>query len=250
MNDTLVIQSHTAPLPYSWLEPCLCSVRDWSNSNHYDYQFIGDELFDFLPSDILNKTNNHRVVATDLARLYILKNALEKHYKTVIWMDADFLIFNPELFSLPETTYAVGREVWVQYDNNKKLKVYKKVHNAFLMFRQGNAFLDFYADTATRLLNLNTGNIPPQFIGPKLLTALHNISAFPVLESAGMLSPLVILDVLQGEGEAMQLFTDNCIENISAANLCISSCQRDEISSHDMSCVIELLLRQGSIGLN
>jgi hypothetical protein len=50
---------------------------------------------------------------------------------------------------------------------------YVKVHNAFMMFRQGNHFPDFYTDAAERLLDLNQGAMPAQFIGPKLLTALH-----------------------------------------------------------------------------
>jgi hypothetical protein len=67
-----------------------------------------------------------------------------------------------------------------------KLRAYVKVRNAFLMFRKGNHFLDFYTATAQRLLRLNQGSMPPQFIGPKLLTALHNVAICPVMETAGM----------------------------------------------------------------
>ena len=107
------------------------------------------------------------VIATDLARLYLLQNALQRGYQTVIWCDADFLIFNPGQFELPETAYALGREVWIQLNAKNKLKAYRKVHNAFLMFRQGNTFLDFYTDTAKRLLRQTSGQMPSQFIGPK-----------------------------------------------------------------------------------
>ena len=81
-----------------------------------------------------------------------------------------------------------------------------KVHNAFMIFRQGNHFPDFYTDTAKRLLDLKQGTMPAQFIGPKLLTSLHNIALFPVMETAGMLSPAVILDLLAGEDQALDLF--------------------------------------------
>ncbi|MFV1993372.1 MAG: hypothetical protein ACC635_05660, partial [Acidiferrobacterales bacterium] len=133
--------------------------------NRYKYQFIGDALFENVPGDILEKTLLQKMITADLGRLLVLKNAIED-YQTVIWLDADFLIFRPEKFVLPDQPYAVGREVWVQQDQDGKLKAYKKVHNAFLMFRAGNHFLDFYADTATRLLRENTGTMPPQFIGP------------------------------------------------------------------------------------
>ncbi|MDH3946090.1 MAG: hypothetical protein OET45_05420 [Chromatiales bacterium] len=203
---------------------------------------MGDELFDCLPATLLEKTQHQRVIATDLARLLALKNALKSGYETVIWIDADFLIFNPSAFCVPDDSCALGREVWVQRDKHGNLKSYKKIHNAFLMFRTGNSFLDFYADTAQRLLTQNRGPVPPQFIGPKLLTALHNVANLPVLETAGMLSPMVIKDMLAGEGSALDLFLKHSPQAITAANLCISSCERDEITGAEMECLIDSLL--------
>ena len=209
--------------------------------NDYEYQFFGDELFDCLPAGLFEKTRNQKVIASDLARLLVLKGALNRGYETVIWLDADFLIFNPAEFVLPDQPYAVGREVWVQNDRHGKLRVFKKVHNAFLMFRQGNHFLDFYSETAERLLLLNQGAMPPQFIGPKLLTAIHNVAILPVMESAGMLSPAVIKGILGREGQALDLFVTNSPVLITAANLCTSSCDKDEVSEMEMQQLIKLL---------
>ena len=142
MSKTLVIQSHRSPLPYSWLCPCLDSVRHWSESNQYAYRFLNDELFDAVADDLLEKLTHQK----------LLQQALREGSETVVWLDADFLIFDPLGFVLPEGPYAVGREVWVQHDQDGRQKVYKKVHNAFLMSRKGDSFLDFYADTAERLL--------------------------------------------------------------------------------------------------
>lgn len=136
----------------------------------------------------------------------------------------------------------MGREVWVQNDKRGKLKVYKKVHNAFLMFRKGNSFLDFYAETAKRLLLQNHGMMPPQFIGPKLLTALHNVAMLPVMETAGMLSPMVIKDIIHGEGAAFSLFVENSTHSIAGANLCTSSCEKNAISDQEMEQLITTLL--------
>lgn len=241
MPDTLVIQSHRNPLPYSWITRCLESVRNWAESNHYHYQFMNDELFDLLPKAFVEKWLQQPVILSDLARLLCLREALQEDYQRVIWLDADFLIFNPSLFIVPSELYAVGREVWVQHDKHGKLKVYKKVHNAFLMFCQGNHFLDFYIETATRLLSKNTGRVPSQFIGPKLLTALHNVASLPVMEPAGMLSPLVIKDIIQGNGIALDRFTEASPQPIAGANLCISSCQRNEVSENEVSKLIERL---------
>ena len=245
MNRTAVIQSHRTPLPYRWIEACLESVRDWSDLNDYTYRFIGDELFAQVPADLLAKLSDQLTVASDLARLLVLQNVLKEGFGTVIWLDADFLIFDPSAFVIPDQSSAVGREVWVQHDRHGKLKTYKKVHNAFLMFRSDNSLLDFYSDTAIRLLSKNEGDIPPQFIGPKLLTALHNVAIFSVMESAGMLSPLVITDILSGEGAALDQFIAHSPEAIAGANLCVSSCQKGDVSDVQMEQLVNMLKRKG-----
>lgn len=246
MSDTLVIQSHRSPLPYPWLNPCLDSVRHWCDANRYSHRFLGDELFDAVPSDLREKLAGRRVIASDLARLQVLRAALEEGFDTVVWLDADFLLFDPARFVLPDVPYAVGREVWVQHDRRGRLKVYRKVHNALLMSRRGNGFLDFYAETAERLLRENQGAMPPQFIGPKLLTALHNVCRLPVMETAGMLSPLVIRDLLRGEGGALARFVAASDQPVAGANLCLSSRDRGELGCAEMAQVIDLLTGEGS----
>ena len=246
MSRTLVIQSHRSPLPYAWIEECLHSVRDWCRMNTYEYRFLGDELFSALPTELVEKTRKQRVIASDLARLRVLQAALKEGFERVIWLDADVLIFNPAGFVLPDESAAVGREVWVQNDRNGRLKVYKKVHNAFLMFRSDTTLLDFYNDTATRLLLQNEGSVSPQFIGPKFLTALHNVANLPVLESAGMLCPMVIRDLLEGAGPALRLFADHSREPVSAVNLCASSCDNRQVTVQQMKQLIALLISKNA----
>ena len=241
-SATLVIQSHRQPLPYGWLWPCMNSVKNWCELNGYAYQFIDDELLTLVPDDISKKFSKQTVILTDLARLLWLRQYLEKGYETVIWCDADFLIFKPAEFVLPEADYAVGREVWVQLDDKDKLRAYKKVHNAFMLFHRNNAFLNFYIETAERLLYLNAGNVPPQFIGPKLLTALHNISQFPVMESAGMFSPLVMKDLIRGHGDALALFKQKSPQPVNAANLSSSVAQQEGLTEKNMQDLISRLL--------
>lgn len=247
MTKTLVIQSHRSPLPADWLSLCIDSVKTWASQHGFDYRFIDDQLFDYVSADILDRTKQQRVIATDLARLKAIQDSLNQDYDSVVWCDADFLIFNPQQFLLPETPYALGREVWIQENtsNPKKLSVHTKVHNAFLMFRKGNLFLDFYTDTAERLLLINQGPVPPQFIGPKLLTALHNIAQCPVLETAGMFSPLVIQAIAHGEGPALSLFNQHSPKPPYAANLCHSLNQQGECSNEEIDrCITTLLSKK------
>ena len=246
MSDTLVLQSHKKPLRYQWLARCINSVKFWAQSNQFDYHFLGDELFDYVPTALLDKTKHQKIIATDLARLKAMQNYLEMGFKTVVWCDADFLIFNPNNFIFENKPYAVGREVWIQEENNnsRKIVAYIKVHNAFMMFQKGNSFLNFYTDTAEQLLFQNKGRMPPQFIGPKLLTAIHNVAQCPVLETAGMLSPCVIKDIAQGGGASLTLFQQKSPQSIHAANICSSSYEKGEVTEEEIVKCIDILLNK------
>ncbi len=245
MDSTLIIQSHREPLPFAWLQTCIDSVRDWAGARGFDYRWLGDELFAAVDAELREKTRAQPVIATDLGRLRSLQQGLADGYRRVVWCDADFLVFRPHGFDLPDTDFALGREVWVQRDPEGRLRVYPKVHNAFLMFESGNSFLDFYTDTAERLVRLNQGSMPPQFIGPKLLTALHNIAQCPVLESAGMLSPAVMRDLLAGGGAALELLRAESKASPAAANLSSSLTAAEGFTETDMSLVIRRLLQEG-----
>ena len=247
MSATLVLQSHRNKLPFAWLQRCLDSVAGWALANGYDYRYLGDEIFDPLGLDLLDRIGAQRVIGSDLARLIGLQQGLAEGYDCVVWCDADFLIFDASRFVLPLTGFALGREVWIQLDQGQRLRAFVKVHNAILMFRSGDSFLDFYRDSAERLLRLNQGRMPPQFIGPKLLTALHNIVQCPVMESAAMLSPMVMRDRLAGEGAALDLFRQKSALAPAGVNLSSSLTEREGLSDADMNCLIDLLLEEGLV---
>lgn len=240
MPETLILQSHTQPLPYSWLNDCLASVRQWAHSQSYDYRFIDDELFEVLPVDLAFLHGTYPVIASDIARLTWLSKFLQQGYQRVIWMDADFLIFD-QAFSLSDDDVCFGREVWIQPDKKTGLKVYKKIHNAFLQFSQGNAFLDFYIHSATQIVRRFTGHMPAQLVGPKLLSAFHNIVSFPVNETAAVLSPVLIQGLLNDDDEVIKTWKKHSQVSPHAVNLCASSCVRGELSEADMQRVIALL---------
>jgi len=250
--STLILQSHTDPLPYEWLEICLQSVRNWSAGNGFEYRFWDDSIFDLVPKSVLERFGDRQVVISDLARLKAIRALISEGYDRVVWLDADVLVFRPERFSLPAAVqlpegYMVGREVWVQprADNPQKLQAHKKVHNAFLLFDRQNSFLDFYIDQAERMLLVAGASVPDQFVGPKLLTALHNVIQCPVMETVGMLSPKVIQDLLSGGKStcALNLLVKRSAAPLAATNLCGSSVASGAISSEQMKLVCEILLQ-------
>lgn len=158
----------------------------------------------------------------------------------MVWFDADVLMIDPDAFAVPEDPYAVGREVWVQRDG-RRWRCYVKVHNAFLLFRAGNPFLAFYRHAAEQIVRAHAGAMAPQIVGPKLLTALHNLVAIPVAERAAMLSPAVARDVLAGQGPALDLFRARSTAAPACVNLCASLAGR-EFDGPDVPPLIERLL--------
>ncbi len=258
MAKTLVLQSHRSPLPSPWLKECLDSVESWAEYRGFDYQFIGDELFAYLKRDFYEQLSSRTVIATDIARLKAIQDFLAEGYSRVVWADADFLVFNPEQLTLPEENYGLGREIWIQTDNNlnnsnkNKLKAYTQVHNAFMVFHRNNAFLDFYIDRSENLLkqviaNNSLQSVPPQFIGPKLLTALHNATQLPIIESAGMFSPLTIKDIIDGGGPALELMKKKANAPFAGANLCTSMVNSGELTDEEIGAAIKNLLFLKSI---
>lgn len=243
-QHTLVLQSHRLPLPHPWLEPCIDSVRDWCRLRGYRHEFFDAGFFDPVPAALLEKTRARPVIASDLARLRWLQHFRDRGHQRVLWMDADVLVFDPEGLVLPDSPSAVGREVWIDRNRQGRLKAWRKVHNAFLMFGPGDSLLDFYADSAERLLTAANGPMPAQFIGPKLLTALHSLSRFPVLETAALFSPLLLRDLLgdDADGGAIDLFEHESDAAPAAANLCCSSVNEGQLDDAHMQQSIERLL--------
>ena len=160
-------------------------------------------------------------IRSDLARLLYTKESL-KEYERVVWFDIDCLIFAPKLMTLREDLYLFGQERWIQPHQKKKWKIYKNACNAFFQFRKGNPFLDFYIDTAKKIIKkAHPDHIAPQMIGPKLLTALNNVVMLPLTTMVGSASPWLLEECANGGGPllsrvAQSIHTEPC----AALNLC------------------------------
>ena len=220
--ETLVFQSHSPGRLPAWIQTCLHSVRDWAAACGLGYLRFGDEIFDRLPSGFREKTAGRLSAQADLGRLLLARELLEE-VERVIWLDADVLVFAPEdLDCGTPSPYAFGREIWVQEDAGGGLRVYRNVHNAVCLFERTNPFLEFYIHAAERLVRLNDGSFPPQFIGPKFLTAQHNIMKLPLIDTLGMASPPVLRDLARGGGRALDLQRAEQPRPLAAVNLCSS----------------------------
>ncbi len=249
----VVLQSHRSPLPSPWYDACLTSVRDWAARQGFTYRFLGDELFAELDPVLKAKTRQQPVVAADLARLLMLEKLLAEGAERVVWVDADVLILDAEGFRLEDAGALFGREVWVQQSGGR-LRTYRKIHNAFMAFRAGDPVLPFYRFSAERILRAYepgavgadgssdaAPTLPPQLIGPKLLTHLHNAIGFDVQETAAMLPPLVARELLTTPGPACACFSAESPVAPLAVNLCGSATASGELEDEQLSRLIARL---------
>ena len=56
-------------------------------------------------------------------------------------------------------------------------------------------------------------------MGPKLYTHLNNLISFSILESAGMMAPAVMNDLIVGQGQALNCHLKALKEPMAAVNL-------------------------------
>lgn len=254
--STVVLQSHRQPLPHPWLEPCLASVRRWADAQNFDYQFVGDELFDLLSVAERQACTAQPVVASDLARLRLCQQALRAGATRVVWCDADSLVIEPACLALVDEGCAFGRELWLQepaasVKQAGGVRLYKKIHNAFMQFSAADSVLDFYEFAATRMLAKhaqNAANKPmvAQFLGPKFLSHLHNVVDFQVLEQAQVVSPVLAKALLERAPKLLRRYREAWQAPVAVLNLCASEVLRGSLSNQQMQALIEVLLAEGA----
>ncbi|MCP5371490.1 MAG: hypothetical protein H6907_07105 [Hyphomicrobiales bacterium] len=219
--QTTLVQSYRTSRVAPWVATCLDSVRAWAADRGWDYRFVDDAIFDLLPAAYRANARGCIPIMTDLGRLLLARRYLARGAQRVIWMDADVLVFDPAGLDIRVGwEFAFGREVWVQRDPGGRLRAYRNVHNAVAVFCAGNSFLDFYIHACQAVVGrLETGG-PPQIVGTKLLTALHNMIGFTLVDDVAMFSPAVLRDLAAGGGEALDRLRRESPAPPRAANLC------------------------------
>ncbi|GAA5495401.1 hypothetical protein Rhal01_01576 [Rubritalea halochordaticola] len=207
------------------------SVRSWADSNGWEYFLADDDaLLASLPEHFKMKVGERWPMLVDLGRLKLCQQAILDGCERVIWLDADVLVIEPERLRLPESLdygYAFGREVWVE----ESRRVRRGIHNALCVFEPGNAFLDFYAHSCERIIEVHEGDqLAPQLLGPKLLKALDAFTKMQLIDEVGMASPWVVEDIVAGGGKRLDCLKEVVGEIPPALNLC-SSMLSDELGN-------------------
>ena len=256
---TLILQSYNPQRVNNWLHLCMDSVRQWAAIHNYEYTFAGNEIFSAVPDWYMQKVGGRMPIAADLARLLWIDQLLaEERADTIVWLDADVLVFAPESWKVQLSRDAqFGVEYWLQHkdggtdhaatENRKRAKkIYRNVHNAYCAFKTGSSTLKFLIDVVQhQVKEVDARYMPPQFVGPKLLTSLHNTVQFDLQEHVGAISPLLAEAVRLGDVETLNFYQRRLKQPIYAANLCASLALEQDAQ---MLALVQKLLAQKGLG--
>jgi hypothetical protein len=218
---TLIIQSYRTQGVPGWIARCLTSVRAWAQARGYDYRLTDDRVFALCGADYLARVGDNPRSITNLCRLELIKGALAEGYDRGIWMDADILVFAPELLDFTAAErISFPRETWLWRDEGR-WRFNRTLNNCVVVCPHGDPDLDLIIQ-ATRhraLYHPVTNNYQ---VGIELIRGLHRFLQFPLLSNVGMLSNYVVAALAQNQEQAIRNQAVYHRTPIYAANLSAS----------------------------
>jgi hypothetical protein len=250
MSTTLVVQSYRTRNVPEWIARCIQSVMKWAKVGGHHYEFVDDTLFDLLPKWYRDRCGAQILPQTDLARLILMRDRLHKGYTSVIWIDADILIFAHEHLRIESRDgFAFCYEMWIEADGNGSyLTRGPAINNAVMVMDANNPMLDFYIHACQAIVKLHpAGAIGRLDAGTLLLSRLGSVLALPLIQCVGLLSPPITREVAQGGGTLCSMYATAFGRKIGAANLCASL--RDvpingvALNDAEYACAVDVLER-------
>lgn len=220
----VILQSYRNERVSPWLARCMVSVQQWAAASGFAYKLIDDDgLLGVLPDAFKQKVGARWPMLADLGRLLWCKKILAEGAGRVVWLDADVLICQPDLFQIPHDIadgYAFGREIWVESGG----RIRYGAHNAICVFEPKNPILDFYIHSCLKIMETHAGlQLAPQLLGPKWLKLQHGMIQMHLLDDVAMWSPWVVDDLLAGGGMRLdKQLAANRGTLSPAVNLCAS----------------------------
>jgi hypothetical protein len=217
---TIVYQSYRRAHVPNWIEGCMQTVRSWAEANTFEYQLIDDRLFDYVPLWFRQKAGSQICPVTDLARLAVAKEFLAQGYDRTIWIDADIVIFSPELMRITlEKDFSFCHEIWLEPGKNGQPSCSHRVNNSVTVFSKDNVHLDFFIDACLRTTQ-HKEHIGKLDVGTEFLSKLRNILPFPLLKNVGMLSPAIMTSLASNNEHYPKIYAQHLTEPLACANLC------------------------------
>ncbi len=220
---TIVLQSYrTSNIP-KWISTCLSTVAGWSKNSGFDYVLTGDEFFDYAPAWTRERCGKQIFPVTDIARLYLIKDYLSRGYDRAIWLDADVIIFAPDLLKIEtKAGYAFSHEVMLGELADGRINISgPSINNAVMVFEKDHPMLDFYRFATEAILeHAPAGEIERTAVGPKFLVNLHQAMPIERLTSVGLFTPRLMQDIATGGKQLCAMYANKFGFPMAAANLC------------------------------
>lgn len=222
---TIVVQSYRDTRVEPWVQRCMQTAKNWAVSRGYDYEFVDDALFDYMPARARNKTATSLLPQTDMARLGLLSDRLTQSYERAIWMDADVLVLNQAAFAIPDACGAMlCHEIWTDLNAQGELTHWRGINNSLMVFERGHPLLDFLRFATIQLHDhLDAAALHRTALGTDLLTRLGRIVPLRVHAQVACLSPMLIRAAYYGDHpEWLRAHATQHGQRFHAANLCRS----------------------------
>jgi hypothetical protein len=255
--STLVFQSYRLENVPTWVTACSRTVQDWARAQGYDYEFVDDRLFEYVPAWFRERVRQAKLPMSDYARVALANEILQRGYRRSIWVDIDVVIFDPVRFQSNNGAreFALTAEVWfdmvdrarlpnplplaLTLEEDKRLLrhmlqtpastladpkpvCFKNVANAVLIQSAGQPFAELYLGTLEAFARNVRGPISPVTLGTRLLTSLQTLRFFPLVQDVGMLSPLIMTALAADDAATLSEYMRQVGTPLSAANLCSS----------------------------
>lgn len=217
---TIVYQSFRTTQVPAWVETCLGTVKQWAAGNSYDYQFVGDELFDHVPAWFREKAGGHICVVADLARLVLARKLLAGGYDRTVWVDADMVVFDPKSLQVGiGSDFAFCQETWLNVDEGNQARCIRRVNNSITAFVRGNVHLDFFIDSCERVAR-HYPVLRKLDVSTRFLSELSKILPMQLFANVGMFSPPILADIATGTDGIIKSYMERVSAPLACANLC------------------------------
>lgn len=219
---TIVLQSYRPHDVPSWITRCLTSVKDWAESENWEYDFLGDEFLEMAPVWARQRCAQNIYALTDVCRLVWLRRKLDDGYERVIWADADLLVFDPSRLKLrTDLEAAVAHEIFVHATHESKIECVEGKNNSLMAFSASGNFLDDYlGESLKRLEAIRDTAVPRTAIGPDLVRELCASHPHDTLLEIALFTPAQMQEIANGGGPLIKAGLRQGAKRPAAANLC------------------------------
>jgi hypothetical protein len=178
----------------------------------------------------------------NLSRLELVKDAHRRGYDRAIWLDADVLVFRPELFTIDVVEgYAFSRETWVTRVGDRWRAV-SSVNNCVFACMRDEPDLDALI-SFTRHIGVHRKITKSLQTGTYLLTGLQQSLAFETLDNVGLFSNHVVKALANNDEEVIRAQAIGHETPVFAANLCASDRDPPPVSESEADLVVDRLLQ-------